>query len=341
MAADAVRRTWLQALAIAGVGCVPGCGGDAMSGGDAGTGPVIETVVDSTPLPSAEFPFKVGAHEFASDRFQAALDALTPGATLLIRGRATHRVTGILRVGQVSLRSVGGLAVLDGGLDQGFPSQGKALIVQQSSDVRYEGLGFTRVRVADANGAGVRLEGSGTNVFSRCEFSDSDEGLLTRNDDPGCHVRLEGCTGTRLGAGDGYSHGVYCGTIGSLTVVGGRWEDAKVGHLIKSRASRTRIEGVTLIEGEASRALDLPNGGVVEILGCTFVQSDATNNSQLIGYGLEVGSAYWPENAFAFRGADRVTDSRTPPGELIATAGWFTGPHVIEPYALNDRVVSG
>ena len=70
--------------------------------------------------------------------------------------------------------------------------------------------------------------------------------------------------------------------FGSLTVIGGRWEDSRVGHPIKSRAARTCIENVVLIEGGASRAIDLPNGGDVEILGCAIAQSDATQNSQIV-----------------------------------------------------------
>jgi len=289
-------------------------------------------------LPPGDLPFQVGDHRFGANGFQSALDALADGGLLEIR-QGMYNVTGVLRRNGVTIKSVGGKTIFDGLMRPEFPSQGKALIVQQGSDATYEDLVFRHVTAPSANGSGVRLEGSGTTRFLRCEFRDSDEGILTKNNDAYCHVYLEDCVGERLGAGDGYSHGIYCGTIGSLTVRGGSWNHSRVGHLIKSRAALTRIENVVLDEGGASRALDIPNGGVVEISGSTFVQSLATNNPEIIGYGLEVQEPHWPLNKFVFESSNKVVDRRVPPGQVFAFAEWFDGAGDVRRYTYNGKSI--
>jgi hypothetical protein len=63
--------------------------------------------------------------------------------------------------------------------------------------------------------------------------------------------------------------------------------DTSIGHLIKSRAARNVITKSRLIEGAASRALDICNGGVLEISNTYFKQTQATNSDEIIGYGAE------------------------------------------------------
>jgi len=245
---------------------------------------VATTASGGSKPPPVSMPFRVGDQLFTTDQFQQALDALADRGTLEITGGASYHVTGTLRQNNVTIKGVGGKATLDGLMKENFPTAGKGLIVQTGRAATYEDLIFQNVRVPDNNGVGVRLEGTGITTFRRCEFRDSQEGILT-DDDPACEVVMEDCIGDNLGAGDGQSHGVYCGAIGSLTVTGGSWTKANDGHLIKSRAKRTRIENVLLVEENASRAVDVPNGGVVEILGCTIEQSKETGNFEIIGYG--------------------------------------------------------
>ncbi len=295
------------------------------TGGTQGSGPEP---------PPVNAPFQVDKQFFTADRFQEALDALADGGTLYVRGGASYHVTGFLRKSNATIKALGGKATFDGLMNASFPANGKGLVVQQGRAATYEDLIFRNVVVPDDNGVGVRLEGGGTTTFRRCEFRDSQEGILTNNDPDISVVMLE-CVGDNLGAGDGRSHGVYCGTIGSLTIIGGSWSNSRVGHLLKSRAARTRIENVQLVEGAASRAIDLPNGGVVEILGCTFSQSQATDNSEIVGYGFEVAGPYWPSNSFTFRATNTVVNTRSPPGTVLSFAGWFSGPRLVERYTYN------
>ena len=299
--------------------------------------PVAQVPPD--PRLSPTIPFQVGTQLFAANRFQQALDALPAGGTLMILGGATYNVTGILRATNATIKGVRGKAEFTGLNLLDFPAQGKALIVQTGAAATYEDLRFSAVAVSGKNGAGVRLEAHGRTVFRRCEFRDSQEGILTFNSAPQCHLYLEDCVGVNLGAGDGYSHGLYAGTIGSLTILRGSWTDTNVGHLIKSRAGRTRLEGVTLIEGRASRAVDCPSGGVVEILDCTIEQDQRTSNENIIGYGLEVAKPLWAENSFTFRANNRVTNARNEPS-VFQFAAWASAAsisRVIEPYSYNGN----
>jgi hypothetical protein len=341
------RRDFLKQLAILAPALIVGCdrgeerltspaptapvsgnsGANAMPSSGVGAGSQAD-------LPPENRPFQVGTKSFGVGEFQRALNEVPDGGTLAIRTGFYH-VTGVLRHDNVTIKAVGGKAILDGLNNPSFPAQGKGLIVQQSRAATYEDIIFGNVRVRDGNGVGVRIEGVGTTTFRRCEFRDSQQAIFTQNL-ADCHVALEHCVGENLGAEDGKAHGIYCGAIGSLTVIGGTWRNVQQGHLVKSRAARTRIENVRLEEGRASLAIDVPNGGVVEVLGCTFIQSQATGNSEIIGYGREVKGPHWPENSFTFRANNTVTDTRVPRGRVIGYAEWFSnGTKIIERYTYN------
>jgi hypothetical protein len=73
---------------------------------------------------------------------------------------------------------------------------------------------------------------------------------------------------------DGQSHAIYVGACAALYVANADLADTSIGHLIKSRAARNVITQSRLIEGAASRALDICNGGVLEIMQ-HVLQADA------------------------------------------------------------------
>ena len=81
------------------------------------------------------------------------------------------------RVAYVAQRR--GEAVFDGGA-----CEGKATLVLRGKAARVDGLVFTRVRVPDGNGAGIRLQDGDLDV-SYSLFSDGESGILTHNGPPG------------------------------------------------------------------------------------------------------------------------------------------------------------
>jgi hypothetical protein len=141
---------------------------------------IVQTARSRSPELTAERPFQVGNQLFPSNQFQQAVGALADGGVLMVRGGASYHVTGSLRRNGVTIRAVGGKATFDGKRDSAFPAQGKAIIVQQGNSATFEDLVFRNVAVPDANGAGVRVEGTGMTTFHRCEFRDSEQGILTQ-----------------------------------------------------------------------------------------------------------------------------------------------------------------
>jgi hypothetical protein len=61
------------------------------------------------------------------------------------------------------------------------------------------------------------------------------------------------------------------------------------GHLLKSRAFETRVEGCTLasLDGDTSREMDIPEGGIVHIDDAVLEKGPGSENPEMIGYLAE------------------------------------------------------
>lgn len=178
--------------------------------------------------------------------------------------------------------------------ENGRSAEGKGTFVIRGGNVTIENLAFFGARVADRNGAGIRLERGKLRVVN-CAFEDNENGILTSND---ASVELQVVDSTFLnnGAGNGMSHHLYAGTIAKLEVKGGYFGPARKGHLLKSRAKTTsvfysRLTGET---GSSSYEIDIPNGGEFKAIGNLVQQGNDTDNSALISFGAE--GYRWPVN---------------------------------------------
>jgi hypothetical protein len=151
-----------------------------------------------------------------------------------------------------------------------------------------ENIDFAEAACVDENGAGIRQEGTDLTVRN-CYFHDNENGILG-GADPNCDILIEYCEFYNNGFGDGYTHNLYIGHINSLTFRYNYTHHADVGHELKSRADKNYIlynrfgEEAT---GTASRSIDLPNGGLAIIVGNVIEQGPNSQNSNIIGYGLE------------------------------------------------------
>jgi hypothetical protein len=256
--------------------------------------------------------FSIGQTSYPT--LQAAFDAATPGTTVTVSGTVQGPAAcGYMRVPGVKLRGIDCTV-----LAQGASAGGKAVIVVQAENFTVEDVDASGMQVEGKNGSFIRQEANGNLTLRRCRIHDGQQGVLTNNDLDKCHVLLEDCDFYRLGAGDGQSHNIYIGTIAELHILRGRYDDANIGHCIKSRAARTIIDGAQIHEGRASRAIDVPNGGFVEIGNCDIVQSQATNNSGVVSYGDS--GKIWPINEFHFYASNKVTNTRVPAGAVFAFA---------------------
>ena len=184
----------------------------------------------------------------------------------------------------LTLRGVGGRAKIDA---QGKNAGGKAIWVISGHDTTVEDLELSGATVPDQNGAGIRQEGDNLTV-RRCYFHDNDDGILS-NASPTSQILIEYSEFGNNGFGDGYSHNLYIGNVAKFTLQYSYSHDAKVGHLLKSRAAENYIlyNRLSGEQGSSSYELDLPNAGTAVVLGNLIEQGPNTQNPNLLAYGEE------------------------------------------------------
>ncbi len=147
---------------------------------------------------------------------------------------------------KITLEGVGGMVNM---VATGPIPNGKAILLTDT-DVTIDHFAFSGATVNDGNGAGIRYQG-GNLTITNSYFHDNQNGLLAASDPTGS-ITIDNSEFSHNGTGDGYTHNLYVGAIGTLTVDGSYFHDAVVGHEIKSRAATTTITN--------SRIEDGPNG---------------------------------------------------------------------------------
>lgn len=193
---------------------------------------------------------------------------------------------------KLTLRGVHGRVRLLAG---GASAEGKAIWVFRNGDYLVEHIEFSGARVEHRNGAGIRFE-KGRLVVRDCLFEDNENGILAGNDKDS-ELVIEDSEFSHNGAGDGYSHNLYVGTMRKLTVSGSWSHHARIGHLLKSRARENHILYNRLTDeagGTASYELEFPSGGIAYVIGNIIEQGPRTDNPHMLSFGAE-GYA-WPKN---------------------------------------------
>jgi hypothetical protein len=192
----------------------------------------------------------------------------------------------------ITLRAVGGRVRLKA---SGMAAEGKAIWVVRGTNMTVEGFDFSGARVADKNGAGIRLEKGSLSVRD-CSFTDCQNGILTGST-PTIELTIANCEFGYNGHGDGQSHDLYVGEIAKLSVTSSYFHHAKVGHLFKTRAAVNHIFYNRLTDesgGSASYELEFAVGGVAYVVGNIIQQGSQTQNPHLISYAAE--GYKWPKN---------------------------------------------
>jgi hypothetical protein len=212
---------------------------------------------------------------FAS--LQRAVDAIGSGAGTIRIAPGTYRGCAVQEAGRIAfVAETPGTAVFDGGA-----CEDKATLVLRGRSARVEGLVFTHVRVADGNGAGIRIEQGDLDV-SYTRFVDGQCGILSA-DDPSATIRIDHSTFSGLGKrpdGDG-AHSLYIGHYGRLVVTRSRFERGTGGHYLKSRSPRIEVLDTSFDDSggrTTNYLIDLPNGAVGRIAGNVFVNGTGKEN---------------------------------------------------------------
>ncbi len=187
----------------------------------------------------------------------------------------------------LTIRGVNGRPVIDAA---GKNAQGKGTWVIQGNNVTVDNVEMAGASVPDRNGAALRIEG--TNFTLRSSYLRNNEnGILTGANDNSSIV-IENTEFASNGRGDGYSHNVYIGHVGSLTFRYNYSHDANGGHNLKSRASVNTINynRFSSSTGKPSYEIDLPNAGTSYVIGNVIHQPASHNNPGLLAYGMEGAS---------------------------------------------------
>jgi len=166
-----------------------------------------------------------------------------------------------------------------------IPNQ-KGIWVIRGNRVTVSNVEMSGAKVADKNGAAIRLEGTDFHI-SDCYIHSNENGILTGKSTPQGEVLIENCEFASNGEGGGSTHNIYIGEVGRFTLRNSFSHDALHGHLVKSRAKENYILYNRLFEGTASYAIDLPNGGYGLVMGNVIYQDPDTDNSAMVAFGAE------------------------------------------------------
>lgn len=222
--------------------------------------------------PSGPFTLAETGQAFAT--LQEAVNAIGRGSGTIRIAPGRYGECAVQEAGRVAyVAERRGETVFDGGA-----CEGKATLVLRGKGARVEGLAFTRVRVPDGNGAGIRLQ-EGSLAVSYAHFSDGQSGILS-HDGPPDSISVDRSTFSGLGEGDGV-HSIYIGHYGSLRVTNSRFERGRGGHYVKSRAPRIEILDNSFDDSRGRRTnyqIDLSNGAVGRIAGNVFVHGTGKEN---------------------------------------------------------------
>jgi len=195
------------------------------------------------------------------------------------------------------ITGMGGLAHLKA---NGNSYGGKAIWVIAGNNTTIENIEFSLCSVPDQNGAGIRQEGHHL-IVRHCYFHDNENGILAGTLNPS-NILIEYSEFGYNGYGDGQSHNLYINNIDTLIFRYNYSHHAIVGHELKSRARVNFILYNRISDeasGTASRSIDLPNGGSTFLIGNLIEQGPLSQNSNLIGYGLEGLSNPAPNEVYA------------------------------------------
>ncbi|MBB5686154.1 right-handed parallel beta-helix repeat-containing protein [Sphingobium boeckii] len=262
--------------------------------------------------PAAPFTIQQTGQGF--QRLSDAVAAIGEGSATILIAAGTYRQCAVQDAGDIRYQAVmPGSAIFDG-----VACEGKAALVLGGRAATVEGVVFRNIRVADDNGAGIRLE-RGDLTVRQSMFLNSQQGILTASN-PAGRITVEFSTFAGLGLcpeGGSCAHSIYVGTYGALAVRNCRFERGTGGHYVKSRAARIAVTDSSF-DDSAGRAtnymIDLPAGATGEISGNVFVQGkDKENYSAFIAVGAEeiehssAGLAIRGNTASLASGLDRRT----------------------------------
>ena len=217
----------------------------------------------------------------------AAFSAAKAGDTIEIDGKGNYRGdVCYIYPSDLTILGVNGRPKIDG--MHTVTADHKALWVVEGNNTIVDNIEFTGASVPDRNGAGIRLEGRNLTIRNSY-FHDNQDGILTQQANSG-NILIEYSEFASNGVGDGKSHNIYINAADNFTFRYSTSHDARLGHLLKSRATVTNILYDFIYDGanaNSSYELDFPNAGTVNIVGSVVAQGPHSPNRNIIAFGEE------------------------------------------------------
>lgn len=189
----------------------------------------------------------------------------------------------------LTIRGVNGRPHIDAA---GNNAQGKAIWVIAGDNTTIDNIELSGCTVPDGNGAGIRQEGHNLTLVDSY-IHDNQDGILA-GDLTGSTIDIEYTEFFNNGAGDGQTHNVYINHVDTLIFKYNWSHHAVIGHLLKSRARQNiviynRLTGET--GGTESYEASFPSGGLTYFIGNIVEQPATTDNSAMLDYLSEPGTA--------------------------------------------------
>ena len=181
-----------------------------------------------------------------------------------------------------------------------------------NADATIQGFTFTGGSDGspDGNVSGIRYQ-AGNLTVEYCYFHDMQEGLMGAPTTQGSgSITIDHSEFSNNGTGDGYTHDIYVGDVGSFTLTNSYIHNAIVGHEVKSRAGVTTITNNIIADGPtgtASYDIDLPNAGVATVSGNVIEKGPDASNTFAIHYGGETQLS-WANNSLSVTGNTFLND---------------------------------
>jgi hypothetical protein len=168
---------------------------------------------------------------------------------------------------------------------------GKGLFVIDGDDITIRNITFTRARVPDGNGAGIRAEGANLRI-EHSRFINNENGILSGPPSPASTIFIIDSEFSRNGKCEAScSHGIYIGEVALLHVERSKFTETRTGHDIKSRALRTELIGNEISDGEngsSSYLVELPNGGSLVMTNNILEKGhNSSNQATAVSIGAE------------------------------------------------------
>jgi len=237
---------------------------------------------------SGDGPFTVVENGQSFYRLGDAVKAVGDARATIRLAPGTYRDCAVQEAGDITYQAATpGKAILDG-----TACEGKGALVLRGRGATVDGIVFQNIRVADQNGAGIRLE-QGNLTVTNAMFLNSQQGILSAND-PASTIRVDRSTFSGLGYcpdGGSCAHSLYIGDYGALIVTRSRFERGTGGHYVKSRAARIEVTDNSFDDSAGRKTnymIDLSAGAIGMIARNIFVQGkDKENYSAFVAVAAE------------------------------------------------------